>query len=132
MLFSVSCLGVQVVLYYKFCLLQTIGIWGTFIVSSDFLLVVVHSMCYETLVKQNTYTLDTVPHIHAMKTVPSTRYSFFSKIKLSLQWNETPYSYSVVLELVPGSVSQSIQLAIHRDRLPSVPLYQSTLADARM
>jgi len=37
MLFSLSCLGVQVVLDCKFCLLYTIVIWGAFFASSDFL-----------------------------------------------------------------------------------------------
>ena len=40
-LFSLSCLGVQVVLAYKLCLLQTLGIWGTFLASSDFLVIII-------------------------------------------------------------------------------------------
>ena len=39
-LFSLSCLGVQVVLDYKFCLFLTIAIWGAFFASSDFLVLV--------------------------------------------------------------------------------------------
>jgi len=35
--FSLSCLGVQVVLDYKFSLSQTLGNWGAFIAHSDFL-----------------------------------------------------------------------------------------------
>jgi len=42
-LFSLSCLGVQVVFDYKICLLQTIGIWGAFFASSDFLV----SVCFD-------------------------------------------------------------------------------------
>ena len=39
-MFSLSCLGVQVVLDYKFCLFLTIAIWGAFFASSDFLVLV--------------------------------------------------------------------------------------------
>jgi len=43
--FSLSCLGVQVVFDYKFCLLYTICIWGAFLPSSELLVFSVIKKC---------------------------------------------------------------------------------------
>jgi len=38
-----SCLGVEAVFVYNFCLLKTIGFWGAFLAFSDFLVATVMS-----------------------------------------------------------------------------------------
>ena len=56
-LFSLSCLGVQVVFDYKIYLLETIGICGAFLASSDFLVYVKFTPDLKTASSRNKHIL---------------------------------------------------------------------------